>query len=92
MRKEKWRVKDGYGEKGRLVVDCNSGTLIADCYAASCEDLRLPDDYRKLAKRIALLPELEQVLYDVYDSLAWGHPAHTRAATLLDKLDKLKSK
>jgi hypothetical protein len=90
-KKETWKVVDHGYDKGRYVIN-QDDVLIADCYASTTANLGLPANYRKLAKRIVLLPQLEQALRDVYDAIPWGHPAHTRAAGLLDKLDKLRPK
>jgi hypothetical protein len=89
-KKEKWKVEPYRGEKGRIVVD-QDNVLIADCYADCDCSLGVPEDYEKLAKRIALLPEMERALRKVYDSIPWYHPSHTRCAVILDKLDKLKT-
>lgn len=88
-KKEKWKTTEGEGDKGRYVVN-QDNVLIADCFADTSSYLNLPSNYKKLAKRIALLPEMEQALRDTYDAIPWGHPARTCVATLLDKLDKLK--
>lgn len=87
-KKEKWKVVNHDYDKGRYVVDQNN-TLIADCYADSNSSLRLPANYKKLAKRIALLPDMERALREVYDLIPWGRTAGTIAG-ILDKLDKLK--
>jgi hypothetical protein len=71
------------------VVD-QDNALIADCYADTSDPLGIPQDYKKMAKRIALLPDMERALREVYNSIPWGHSAHTRCATILDKLNKLK--
>lgn len=88
-KKEKWKVLAAACDRGRYVVD-QDNVLIADCYADSPCDVEIPMDYKKLAKRIALLPEMERALREVYDSIPWDHFAHTRCAGILDKLDKLK--
>lgn len=91
-KKEKWKVVNYGGDKGRYVVDQNN-TLIADCYADSALDVLVPEeDYKNLAKRIAMLPDMERALREVYDSIPWDHFAHTRCAGILDKLDKLKDR
>ncbi len=89
-KKEKWKVVEFRADKRRAVVD-QDNVLIADCYADSEYEHGLPEDYKKLARRIAMLPDMERALYEVYDYIPWDHPAHTRVATLLDKLDKLKT-
>lgn len=88
-KKEKWKVVNSGGCKGRCVVD-QDNVLIADCYADTADPLGLPQDYKKLAKRIALLPEMERALREVYDADTWGAPGFARAAAVLKKLDKLK--
>lgn len=88
-KKEKWKVEAGGGDAGRFVVD-QDDVLIADCYADTPSRHGLPQDYKKLAKRISLLPDMERALREVYDSIPWDHFAHTRCAGILDKLDKLK--
>lgn len=88
-KKEKWKVADYDGEKARYVVD-QDNVLIADCYAYTAASFGLPENYKKLAKRIAMLPEMERALREVYDSIPWDHRAHTRVASILDKIDKLK--
>jgi hypothetical protein len=52
-KKEKWKVENSRGDKGRLVVD-QDNALIADCYADTSDPLGIPQDYKKMAKRIAL--------------------------------------
>lgn len=47
---EPWDMVEGEGEINRYIV---SGTvLIADCFAASAEDLELPENYEANSKRI----------------------------------------
>lgn len=93
MKTEKWKVIVGEGEPKRYVVDGNN-TLIADCYAASTDDVGLPDEEeaRKNARRIAMLPEMVALLRRIEGSLPRGCRSRGKIGDILRRYDKLTPK
>lgn len=97
-KKEKWRVIPLCGDKQRAVVD-QDNVLIADCYADAFEAIGIPEEaeYKRNAKRIAMLPELVSVLevaelwISKHNSISCGSLLHSKIAKLLGRYKKLKS-
>ena len=57
---ESWIIEDNEetGEEQSLIVDGDSGALIADCYPSSAMNYALPEDYRANARKVAAAPDL----------------------------------
>lgn len=89
-KKEKWKVISGNGDAGRYVVN-QKYELIADCYANTYDNLGLLDQSvaKRNARRIALLPQMEDMLRAVQETLPLGSRL-LKVNELLNKLDRAK--
>ena len=91
QKKEKWKAITGEGHPFRYVVN-QEGMLVADCYADSADRVGLPDnlEYKRLTKRIAMLPELVELLEEAATLLRYGSFTHCKVQHALERYNKLK--
>ncbi len=87
---EKWRGVTGQGQAYRYVVD-QDNVLIADCYADSMDDVGLPAvyEYKKISKRIAMLPDLVRLLKETSPLLRAGSPLRSKIDSTLSSYEAL---